>query len=357
MIAAVLLALSLTGPVHAPASSPLPFADLRSPVAVTTRAHAVTFAVPLSAAELGGVPQRLRAHLELLRPTTATAPSLVQVRINDTLFAASALTDHGVPEAVDVDVPAAFVGTTNALRITVDAPGTTLLGASTFSWVGVVDAPATIADWVKIAHGRVLALVDPAFRPAAAHVVSVLGAMNSSIARIDVEPFDGTRISDGYDGYDEVLVFAPPAALASFDVPLRGGAAPFRIVNPISNAVLVGEAQGASAATIQTGRIGTLPLLAFSYVGEPAAIDRLAHLTAADLAVQVGNVSLVAHDGVTAYETGPKLRIYYAADDRLAHGWEAIRFPLALALLTAIVAGGLLASRTLARKPVGRMLL
>jgi hypothetical protein len=213
----------------------------------------------------------------------------------------------------------------------------------------VRDAPETVADFLKIAHGRGVVLLDPAFAPAAAHLVSVLASLNPSIASVDVRRFDGTIPA----GYDEALVFARPRELAAhFGLPIHGGDAPFRIVNPLSDAGLVGEAQSESAATLQVGHANGAPLLAVSYVGDPRALDLLARLTASDLQVQVGNVALATPAGITSYEVGPKLRIVYAEDGRLLRAWNAIRFPLALVLLVAIGAGGLVVSRRLARKPV-----
>jgi hypothetical protein len=353
---ALLLALAFTGlpqhvqlrpPVPAPAGQ-LAFTALISPPRAAVGARATTFAIPLSAAEIGGIPRRLRARLDLSVPRSAGNATLVQVRFNGALIGARRLTHPGSVDTLEIPVPAAFVGTGNELTLDVGSPQTTMLATSSFVWDGLRDDPATVADFLKIAHGRAIVLLDPSFAPAAAGIVGALTAMNPALASFDVRAFDGTIPP----GYDEALVFARPRELAArFGLPIHGGDAPFRIVNPLDDAVLVDEAESASAATLQVGRANGAPLLAISYVDDPRALDRVARLTRDDLAVQVGSVALVTAAGVTAYDLGPKLRIVYFEDGRLQRDWNATKLPLAIVLLFAIIGGGLVASRRLAQKP------
>lgn len=333
-------------------------ASLQNRIAVTAladRARIVdtrttrTFVLRLTAAQLGGIPRDVHARLDFLRPAAAGSPVLVEVTIDGALIAARRLQRAGSVEHLNVAIPAAFVGTDDQLDVRVASTRVTLLPSSELTWSGVRNAAATVADFVKIAHGRLLVAIDPGFRAAAEHVVNVMLGMNTAIASIDVRAFDGTVPQ----GYDTVLVFADPRTLAArFALPLHGGDASFRIVNPLDDSVIVGDAESGGAATIQVGRVNDVPLMAFSYVADRGAIARIGSLDAGDLAVQVGNVALVTPRGVTAYEVGPKLRVRYDDDNRLANVWQVVRLPVALVLLTLLVAGGISASRRLARKPV-----
>jgi hypothetical protein len=355
-VIALLLALAFTvlpqhvalRPSAPPPAGRLAFGALVSTPHVTPGARATTFAVPLSAAEIGGIPRRLRARLDLRVPASAGTTTLVDVRFNGALIGARYLTHPGTVETLDVAIPAAFVGSSNELIVEAGSPQATLLPSSAFVWDGLRAGPETIADFLKIAHGRAIVLLDPAFAPAAANIVGVLTAMNPSLTSLDVRAFDGTIPP----GYDEALVFARPRELAAhFGLPIHGGDAPFRIENPLDDAVLVDDDASATAATLQVGHANGAPLLALSYVADPRAIDLLAHLTRDDLQVQVGNVALATPAGLTAYDVGPKLRIVYVTDGRLLRTWNVVKLPLAIVLLVAIGGGGVIASRRLAQKP------
>jgi hypothetical protein len=347
-------------PAHSNGS--IAFADLRQHLGTATGVGELAFDVPLDASIVGGVPDRLRVHVIVAHSALPAGTSgTLQALVNGVLVGARVLSPGAGTQAIDAGVPASVVGPSNDLRVVVapDVPhaacvagtGTvtaSLLGTSTFSWGGVEPRPPTIESFLTALHGRVVLLVAPSFTAAAFHFVNEVGKMNAAIARLDVVPFAG-RIPAGYDA---AIVFAPPQALGGLGLPIRPRASAFAVIDPAADADVL-DADGTSTfGLLQLGSAGATPLLAVSYHGAPRAVEQIATVDAAQLAVQIAGVSVIDARGATTYDIGAKLRVAYPGDDTVEQVWERFRIAIAAALVLLIVAAALHAARRLAGRTI-----
>jgi hypothetical protein len=333
------------------------FADLRQHLGTATGTGDLAFDVPLLGSVTGGIPQRLAVHVALAHSALPVgATGTLQVLVNGVLTGARDLDTGAATQTMDVAVPQSIVGPSNNARVLVvtDVPpgacaaGVTavtasLLGSSSFSWSGVERRPPSIESFLTALNGRVVVLVAPEFTRAAFHLMGEIGKMNAAIGQLDVARYDG-RVPAGYDF---AIVFAPPAGLAGFGLPVRANAPAFTLVNPTDDRDVFTAGAGATFALLELGEAHGTPLLAVSYHGAASGIGALANVDTAQLATQVADLSVVNGSGVTAYDVGEKLRPRYPGDETPAEIWSRSRAYVALVLLALIVAGGFYASRRL----------
>jgi len=350
------------GQAPARSAGSIAFAGLRQHLGTATGTGELAFDVPLDASIVGGVPDRLRVHAVVAHSALpAGASGTLQVLVNGVLVGARVLGGSAGTQAIDAGVPASVVGPSNDLRVVV-APGVphavcaagagavtaSLLGTSTFSWSGVEPRPPTIESFLTALHGRVVLLVAPAFTAAAFHFVNEVGVINTAIAQLDVMPFAG-RIPPGYDA---AIVFAPPQALGGLGLPIRPRATAFVVADPAADTDVFAAGGTSTFALLQLGTVGTPPLLAVSYHGAPRAVERIATVDAAQLATQVGGVTVIDARGATTYDIGEKLRVTYPGDGTVEALWARFRMAIAAALVVLIVAAALHATRRLTGRTI-----
>jgi hypothetical protein len=332
------------------------FGDLRQNLGTARGLGDLAFDVPLAASVVGGVPQRLRVHVDVAHSALPAAVSgTLQVLVNGILVGARDLGRDAATQSLDVAVPASAVGPSNDLRVLVatsvppgacagnEAITASLLGSSSFRWGSVERRAPTIESFLTALHGRVVVLVTPAFTREAFHVMTELGKMNASITQLDVVPFAGTVP----DGYDAAIVFAPPTQLRGLGLPIRPRAAAFDVIDPTADTSVLHAGSATTFALLQLGVSRGTPLLAISYHGAPSAMQALEAVDAAQLATQVAVTSVVDARGVTAYDIGEKLRVTYAGDETVEQIWARVRIGVALALVILILAGAMYAARRL----------
>jgi hypothetical protein len=321
----------------------------------------LTFDIPLVGSIVGGMPNRLRAHVVLAHSALPPGASgTMQMLVNGTLIAARELGRGATTETLDSDVPGYLVGPSNDVRIVVSSttpdpcrdgiPTLTaaILGSSSFSWSGVNRFPPTVESFLTMLSGRVVVLVAPELVHAATHFMGELGKLNAGIAELDVLPYDGTVPP----GYDYALIFTLPQDLHYLAVPVHGEAG-FAIVNPVDAVDALRVDEGAKMGTLQVGRIGGTPFLAVSYHGGPAAIGAIDGVRASQLQTQVASVAIVDGNGATSFDVGEKLRVRYADDDLLSLVWSRTRLGIAIALFVLLVLGCWYVSRRLTGRTLG----
>jgi hypothetical protein len=126
----------------------------------------------------------------------------------------------------------------------------------------------------------------------------------------------------------------------------------FAAVNPTDDARVFGAAADTNVGLLQLGNAAGTPLLAVTYHGAPSSIALLEGVNAGWLTTQVADVSVVDDRGVTTYDIGEKLRMYYPGDLTVGAIWSRMRLAVALVLLAGIVLGG----RYCARRLTGRII-
>jgi hypothetical protein len=330
------------------------FADLRQNLGTATGTGDLAFDVPLAGSVTGGVPQQLAVHVAVAHSALLPgAAGTLQVLVNGVLVGARELGREAATQTIDVAVPQSLVGPSNNARVlvaTANPPGAcagaasavtaSLLDTSSFSWSGVERRAPSIESFLTALNGRVAVLVAPQFTRAAFHFMGDIGKMNAAIVQLDALRYDG-RVPDGYDF---AIVFAPPAGLDAFGLPVRTDAPAFTLVNPTDDRDVFVAGGAATFGLLELGAAHGVPLLAVSYHGNARGIGALETVGAAQLATQIADMTVVNGDGVTTYDVGEKLRPRYPGDATPAEIWARIRLYVALVLLALIVAGGYYAS-------------
>jgi hypothetical protein len=337
-------------------SGSVAFGDLRQHLGSASGTGDIAVDVPLAGSITGGVPQHLAVHVALAHSALpAGATGTLQVLVNGVLAGARALSRDAATQVLDVSVPRSIVGPSNNVRVLVSteippaacanaaALSATLLDSSSFSWGNVERQPPSVESFITALSGRVVVLVAPGFTRAAFHVMGEIGKMNAAIAHLDVEPYH----ADVPAGYDFAIVFAPPDALKGYHLGVRATEPVFAAVNPTDGASVFSAAADTNVGLLELGDAAGTPLLAVTYHGAPSSIALLEGVSAGQLITQVADVSVVDERGVTTYDIGEKLRMYYPGDLTVGAIWSRIRLAVVLALLAAIVLGGSYCARRL----------
>lgn len=344
--------------IERPRTSRLSLAELGQHPQTASGVGDLAFDFPLYASALGGVPRDLQFHVGLTHsPLLANSSGLMEVFLNGRLIGSHEIAKNRTQEDLEVAIPRAALSTVNGMRVVVSSyygsNGCTgsiarmtasLLDSSYFSWSGVDSHVDTIADFMKLASGRVAVLLDdPVFYRAAFRFLGELGTLNGRIRELNVDRFTGTIPS----GYDFVLIFARPQALGNLDLPVHAQAATFRIINPLDQREIFSADEGRPFATIQVVQVANTPALVFSYYRDPSAIAKLEGLSANDAINQNGNAAFLS-DSLVSFSIGTKIRVDYETPSPVAALWNAARLPLSLTLVALIVIGLFYASRRLA---------
>jgi hypothetical protein len=194
----------------------------------------------------------------------------------------------------------------------------------------------------------VVVAVDPALTAAAVHFMGEVGRMNAGISQLDVVPFRGAVPA----GYDYAIVFAPPPAIANLALPVRTVAPAFSIVNPVDGVTARAAGPASTFALLQLGESAGTPVLAVSYHGDAHASRWIASVAAAQLATQIGGLTIVDDGGATTYDVGEKLRVSYPDDRTPGRIWNGVRLPVTLALFALLVLAGSYCARRLTGRTI-----
>ncbi len=208
----------------------------------------VNFVLPFTLGQLRGVPNRLVAMVRV----RANAPGQVQAELNGREI--NAFSVAAGAQTLRVPIPVSALRGTNSLRIEMrfshpqtfcetHAPDVSLEG-SELHWSGHGDLPMTVERRVGELSGRLTVEADPAIFAQAFAVMSALGAVNHTIAAIDVRPWD-------------------PSVAPGAEIEI--GAAP--------------DIEAQESGSYGEVRVQPNGAILISYIGNPAVLDRLPQIS------------------------------------------------------------------------------
>jgi hypothetical protein len=273
------------------------------------------FTTPLQFGRLGGMPQDLELHVALTHtPVLPEERAFVKVTMNGTLVRSFEFRPEGGEESYDVPIGQDLLRSSNDLRVvptyfykrdackgSYPRMTTSLLGTSSISWGSVVRRADGVGDFYNLASGRVVVLIGSSSDVSYAFsLLDGLGATNTSIRQLDVQPYDGTIP----EGYDYAIVVAAPDRLSGVDLPLLPGAHEFTIKGESSGNVVYRARYAQPFGVLEVDSKGS-PALYATYWKDPSAAQGLSRIAPGELAEQAGDVVLFDQERAT-YSSPPQ---------------------------------------------------